>query len=275
MSNTYNFGASHAELFTIPVGQPSKALVAVPLPVAGRVTGDTELDVVLWLGAVCASTTDHAVLDRVAEAAAKLKSTPKELENRYCQYLLRQPGANTLSVAFASIGIGDVAYKAKSAHKRIEEYRLALSVFPSFWAAMEPTPAEQMVLTTIRLPEARDRFGRLEKEALSEAFTYSVNPASLTEVVLEIQYWDWLYQMRRSLLNTEKATSYTPDWSQEVCDRQEFVKSLLYKLPPRDLSEALLVADALKAGLLDTGLALCEEWNVLDHLLRTLPTTSA
>ncbi len=271
VTDSSNGNPEHQALFAIPQGDPSEstALAVRTLPKAETITGDRELDAVLWLGTVCKTATDPAALDQAVEAASRIKTPAKALEDRYSAWLARQPGAHPFSVALGSIGVADIADKAERARARITGYLAGMASFGSLAAALEPTPAEAMVLRTIRLPDNWNGHSSLTPDAFADG----VNPATLTEAVSEIRYWQWLYRTRDAMTRTEYPGGDGSDSSAECSAREQFAEGLLLVIEPRSRTEALLVADALLDGLVDIGSVDDGERRaaVLDHLLRTMP----
>lgn len=260
----------HQTLFVIPqCTSECTALMVRTLPQAETITGDRELDAVIWLGTVCKTATDPAALDQAVEAASRIKTPAKELEARYSAWLSRQPGSHPFAVALGSIGIADIAHKAERARERITRYLEGMAAFGSLAAALEPTPAEAMVLRTVRLPDNWNGWSTLTPDA----FAAGVNPATLTEAVSEIRYWQWLYRVRDAMSRTEHPGGYGSEPRAECSAREQFAESLLLVIAPRDRTEAIGVADALRDGLIDIGSVDDGERRaaVLDRLLRSLP----
>jgi hypothetical protein len=241
----------HQRLFSIPTPAPSteRALVSAPLPDPEAITGDRELDAVLWLGHVIKTAVEPAVLDRAAEAASQITTPAKEIEQRYADWLQRQPGAHPFQIAFAVVGAGDLEKQIERARERISVYREGLALFGSHEAAMMPTPAEQMILDTIApLPDGEH--WNWTPDELARLFARSINPASLTEVVNELRYWSWLGHLRWKMAETHG--DYSDD-SAEIDARRWWAESLLTTMLPQTRTEAGAVVDAIKAGLIDIG----------------------
>lgn len=261
----------HQRLFAIPTSPPSDstALVAPTLPEQTCITGDREVDALLWLGRVCKTTTDLAVLDKALEAAAKIQTPANDLEKRYSAWLMRQPGAHPMRTIFGSFGMADIQGKVERARQRIRVNAEGRAIFGTLEAALAPTPAEAMLEQTISEWPTGD-FWNWSAEQLAEVFARSVNPVSLTGCVAELRYWAWLYDIRRHLYATEYPDDYTPDPSETVSARERYVEHRLTVLPPVDRAEAIYVADVLKDGLIDIGSVDDGEKRaqVLDHLLR-------
>lgn len=264
----------HQALFAIPTPQPSAstALAVRVLPEQRRVTGDLETDAFIWLREVCKTATDLSTLDVALEAAQRIQTPAKQIEDRYADWLRRQPGANVFS-AMSAFDVADIERHAKSARERITINAEGMAVFGSYEGAMRDTPAEQMLERLAGpLPDFHP-LQFLKQGELAEIFADTVNPESLTEAVAEIRYWNWLSQIRWKMSATAHPGSYSPDPSALVDARTQFAEGLLQVLAPVDLAEAVYLADQLKAGLIDIGSVDDGERRaeILDHLLRSLP----
>ena len=263
----------HRRLFAIPQAgaSGSTALVVPQLPEARTVTGDREVDAMLWLKEVCQTARDVGVLDRALEAASRIKTPMEELERRYTDWLKRQPGAHPLAVALSRIG--EIEGHVTHARQRILLHAEGLAIFGSYETAMSDTAPERMLAETAALPEDFTGWPRLGMDALAEVFARSVNPHRLSECASELHYWDWLYRIRARMTETEHPDAYVGDDAPTVVARREYVEGLLTVLAPVDRQEAIHLADALKAGLVDIGSTDdgTRRAEILDHLLRTCP----
>lgn len=102
------------EMFVMP--QPTQstctALAVLELPPQDVVTGDKEIDAVLWLRQVI-STGQATLIDRAMEAAKRIKTPLKTLEKRYLDHLIARNPGNPMAVAFGSFGFADLEALAK------------------------------------------------------------------------------------------------------------------------------------------------------------------
>jgi hypothetical protein len=115
------------------------------------------------------------------EAAQRIKTPAKAIEQRYVDWLKRQPNIHSMQIMFASLGMADIKDHVAKARERVRVYNEGVALFGSYAEAMMPTPAEQMVQRTVGpLPEGEDPWG-WEQDRLAALFTRSVNPTSLTE----------------------------------------------------------------------------------------------
>jgi hypothetical protein len=258
----------HRRLFAIPHPKPSDSTaLAVPqLPEARTVTGDREVDAMLWLKEVCQTARDVAIVDRALEAAAKIQTPAKAIEDRYVAWLRLQPELHPLQIAFASIGIADIERHAETARERIAKHAEGMAAFGSYEVAMNDTPAERMVFETVGAVLDGEELWRAKSDRLGALFTESVNPATLTECMAELRYWQWLHDIRWRMGQTEHPDEFQGD-DDRIDARRWFVEGLLTELAPVDRAEAIHVADGLKS-VVDEAERRAE---ILEHLLRTCP----
>lgn len=93
---------AHRALFTLPPIRPSaeSAPAVRTLPEQKVVTGDKEVDAVLWLRDVI-KTGQAGAVTTALEAAKKIKTPLKEIEQRYVDYVKRTSGNNPFAVMFS------------------------------------------------------------------------------------------------------------------------------------------------------------------------------
>ncbi len=256
---------AHQALFAIPTPTTSDSTalsVPRPLPEQTRITGDLEVDAVLWLRQICKTATDTAALDLALEGAKRITTPPNELEKRYSRLMVEQ-GAHPMQAALGSFNLADIGQHVSRARQRIEWTALGLAVFGSYEATMGDTPPERMLARTApaALPDGDP--WRWTDEQRAGVFAASVNPATLSEAVDELRYWRWLHDIRRHADATQYPGSYAADETVLVAERQRFVEFLLCELPPVGRAEAAAVADALP-GL---GFDFERENPILRHLI--------
>src|SRR5690606_34648933 len=88
----------------------------VELPPQQAITGDKELDAILWLRQVV-DTGQPALIDLAREAVKRIKTPAKDLEKRYAQYLMATSG-NSLAAAFGSFNFADIEGMASETIER-------------------------------------------------------------------------------------------------------------------------------------------------------------
>jgi hypothetical protein len=260
----------HEFLFSIPKPSPSTdpiSLPSKPIPQKQQVTGDHELDTVLWLSEVCSTTCDLDVLDKVLEYAQQITTPAEKLAVRYRDYQLEN-GVTAFAASMTTFGFGDIDRVVRSARYRINKTIEGLQLFGSFEGAMAPTAPERMLMDSITLSE--DEFFSLSYEEIPNIFGGSANPGTLSEALQEIRYWEWLDKIRKSMIMT-----FDPNYCDSYRDsllggRKTFVFRQLLVLDPVDLEEARKVARAIQPDDLrfDTDF----ENKILLHLLGVHPT---
>lgn len=267
--------AEHQRLFTIPkpLFSNESSLKVPTLPEQQTITGDVEVDACLWLANVCKTARDFHVLDLVLEAAQRITTPSEEIERRYVSWLRGQPNIHPLQMAFASIGMGNIQEKVEAARERIAKYNEAAVIFGSYQQALMPTPAEQMVERTAgALPDVHA--WNCTQAEYAKLFTDSVNPSTLTEVAAELRYWNWLYQARWRMQQTEAPDEYLPDDPPIIEARRQWVEGLLCELPPQDHQEVLDIIKAVRSELVDTGSIddSKKHADIFEHLLNCVVT---
>lgn len=249
----------HQRLFMIPVPQNIDIpLTQKELPVQKVITGDQQTDAYLWIVEVI-KTNDPFYLSIAEEALSKLTITPKQAQENYSAYLSRN-GAHALQIAFGSIGLDNP-------HELIEAAKLAnikamevLRVFGSFEAALEYTPAERLMraeeiialyehgcLTEEELAEGVVRGQRVweideQRREASQGFKDLLpDPETLSDVIHELEYWNWLYRAR-SIALKELYNDYPPD-DYMISDREDYLAKKLEIIKPVDRKEAKQVLE--------------------------------
>ena len=146
-SGAFRDNEKHRVLFSLPPIRESKqTLPAVPeLPPQRTVTGDKEVDAVLWLRQLI-GTGQAALIEKAFQAAKKIKTPLKELEKRYRDWLTtNQPG--NLFAAFSSFDFADLEGLAKKSIQKAARQHEARSRFGDDLFA--ETPAESFCITAL------------------------------------------------------------------------------------------------------------------------------
>ncbi len=138
-----------------PVASTCTALqppVAPPQPVA--VTGDNDMDAMLWLRQVVQSG-DAGLIAKAMQAAERIKTPANELENRYGYYLMRSSGRDTMRAMFGSIGFANLKGLAERTLDKQARKREALARFGSEQAVCAEDEQERFcvdALALVRVP---------------------------------------------------------------------------------------------------------------------------
>ncbi|MBK5072211.1 helix-turn-helix domain-containing protein [Budviciaceae bacterium CWB-B4] len=247
----------HKVLFSIPVASHSTAIATVkPLPPQRKITGHKQTDAYLWVLDVI-KTNEPAHLDSAEEALNKLKITPKEAQKRYSDYLMAS-GANPMKIVFSTMNIDDPAAYLRGARKNIEKAAKVRAVFSTYEAALEDTEAEKRIKASEQYID--DHFwGWTTSERKAKSISgsrmfeiddqrrASVNgycdalpePETLSDVVREFEYWDWLYGVR-DVAYRELGDEYGySEHHESVSDRENYLEKLLATIKPVSRQEAI------------------------------------
>ncbi|WP_325436019.1 hypothetical protein [Pseudomonas nitroreducens] len=226
----------HHLLFVLPSQQLTETTVPViqELPVQQDVTGDKELDALLWLHAVI-DTGQPGPIATALEAAKRINTPLKVLAKRYADHLAKTTG-NSLAAAFASFGLDDLEGQAKKALEKAQRRTEAEARFPgdTIW---RDTEAEVFCVHALRrLKGAKSTIGQ-DSAKVAERFKNHPEqlPGTLDACLLELRYWNRLYWLRQSLGGGDGAP--------EATAREWFVMELLAEIPPRSYEESARVLD--------------------------------
>ena len=234
-SGAFRDNELHRALFTLPpISASTETLPSVPeLPPQEVVTGDKEVDAVLWLRSII-STGQAALIGRAMEGAKKIKTPLNVLEKRYRDYLVAtNPGH--LFAAMSSFGFADLDALATRA---IEQQRLRLEGAARFGGnLLADTEAETFCIEALRGLRATGQFGDFDKRQVAARFNAhpELLPHTLADCLYELGYWDQLYRLRNAV--DRDASDGPPD----ATARDWFVFGLLAQIRPRDKSEGLAV----------------------------------
>ncbi|EHI8887503.1 helix-turn-helix domain-containing protein [Salmonella enterica] len=246
-------------LFTIPTAAHSSALVNVkPLPEQRRITGHKQTDAYLWVLEVI-HLNEPAHLDAAEAALEKIKISPKEAGERYSRYLLAN-GCDPFQIAFGTIGMNNPANAIKSARENIKKASEVRATFGSYESAMEDVEAERVIKssakfiddydwgwTTEELEAGHIDGGRMfeideQRRVMVDGYRDVLpEPHTLSDVVREFIYWDWLYQVRHTA-GRELGHGYGySEHHKSVCDRERYLEKLLATIKPLSRAEAVEV----------------------------------
>ena len=210
-----------------PTFSPSTGLMVNTLPAAKDYGADAELNALLWLRDVITTGTE-ADIEKALAAAKCLKSTPKELGDRYTKHLI-SVGAPWFEL-FRADDCANLESLASSRLQDLRNQREAVSRFGSKEALLNPSAMEEFCTDVLsqKHPDETD----------SDAFSAhrALRPNTLSDCLHELAYWVELRRLRGSF--------YRPwDDSQEVRKREDFLKQLLYEVRPVSREEARAVFD--------------------------------
>lgn len=249
----------HKALFTIPTAAHSTTLATIkPLPEQRKITGHKQTDAYLWVLEVI-RLNEPAHLDAAEAALEKINISPKDAEKRYSCYLLAN-GADPFQVAFGTIGMDNPARAIKTARDNIKKAAGVRAQFGSYETAFDDVEAERVIKSSPKFIDdhlwgwtaAEKKSGGINGSRMTEiddqrrAFVDGYRdalpePHTLTDVVREFVYWDWLYQARNT---AGKELGYEFGYSEHhrsVYDREFYLDKLLSTIPPVTRAEAVEV----------------------------------
>ncbi len=157
-------------LFSLPPIQQSSGtqLVVPELPPQEVVTGDKEVDAVLWLRSVI-RTGQPSLIEKAMLAAKRIKTPLKELGSRYMKHLVSK-NPNNWTVAFQTIGFEDLEELANKSVVKLTRQHEAISRFGSIDNLFANTPAEEFCINTLRGLKVKKGGYRLDDEQVDKRF---------------------------------------------------------------------------------------------------------
>ncbi|CUR85150.1 hypothetical protein JQ098_004142 [Salmonella enterica subsp. enterica serovar Typhimurium] len=230
----------HRALFTIPEPKYSTELATIkPLPPQQVITGHKQTDAYLWVLEVI-KTGEPAHIAAAETALSRLMITPKEAQERYTRYL-QQNGAGWTSV-FSTMWLDNPQHFISKARLQWEKAARVRGAFGSHEAVFEPVPAECLIES--RYGSYREIYCDYMQEGDGEFIYTDVLPApyTLSDVVREYQYWDWLSQMRVAA-HRELYPEDNPWENSHLWHRENWLEKQLENIRPVSRGEAL---DVLK-----------------------------
>ncbi|HIH5143944.1 TPA: helix-turn-helix domain-containing protein, partial [Citrobacter freundii] len=229
-----------------------------PLPEQRRITGHKQTDAYLWVLEVI-RLNEPAHLDAAEAALEKIKISPKEAEERYSRYLLAN-GGDPFQVAFGTIGMDNPVRAIQNARENIKKAADVRATFGSYEAAMEDVEAERVIRSSPKftddyqwgwtVDEKRDgsidgsRMNEIDDQRRAYVDGYRdvlPEPHTLSDVVREFVYWDWLYSVRHT---SGQELGYEFGYSEHhesVYDRERYLEKLLATIKPVTRAEAVEV----------------------------------
>lgn len=221
-------------LFTLPPMQITAGTspAVQELPKQQAVTGDRDVDALLWLREVV-STGHPAQIDAAMEAAKRIKTPFKELELRYRSWL-QAKHPNNMFAALSSFDLGNLEGLAKSSVKKLARQTEARARFGDRIFSL--TDAELFCESALDGLEPWDGFD-LNKAEVAARFRARPEqmPNTLSDCIHELQYWNDLYWLRNA------CERYAGDPAPEASARDWFVFELLAEIRPRHKDEAKAV----------------------------------
>ncbi|MDE9553337.1 helix-turn-helix domain-containing protein [Xenorhabdus bovienii] len=249
---------AHKTLFTIPEPRYSTALATVkPLPVQRTITGNKQVDAYLWVLEVI-KTNEPAHLEAAEEGLKKLKITPKAAQQKYSDYLMKS-GAHPFQIAFGTMSMDNPQGYINSAKEQIKKASQVRAAFASYEATLELTEPEKLMLVG-ELADIYEPFyywneteqaegcmhgdricetDKLRQERAKGFAEQLPEPHTLSDVVREFLYWDWLYQMRNVAAKELDPGGYGDSDRYYIYDRQDYLEGKLATIQAVNRQEAI------------------------------------
>lgn len=245
----------HKVLFTIPTGTHNTVVANIkPLPAQRKITGHKQTDAYLWVLEVI-RLNEPAHLDAAEAALLKIKITPKEAEQRYSRYLLAN-GGDPFQVAFGTIGMDNPARAIEVARENIQKAAVVRSTFGSYEAAIEDVEAELVIKSSSKFTDdycwgwtdeelkagsiGGNRMFEIQDQRRALVAGYRdvlPEPQTLSDVVREFSYWDWLYQQRYTA-SRELGDKFGIEHHPSIYDREDYLEKLMTSIRPVTRQEA-------------------------------------
>ncbi|HAZ3608059.1 TPA: helix-turn-helix domain-containing protein [Escherichia coli] len=249
----------HKALFTIPTAAYSSALANIkPLPEQRRITGHKQTDAYLWVLEVI-RLNEPAHLDAAEAALDKIKISPKEAQERYSRYLLAN-GDDPFQIAFGTIGMDNPAQAIRNARENIKKAASVRATFGSYESALEDVEAERVIRSSPKFIDDyqwgwtadEKRLGSIDGIRMNEiddqrrAYVDGYRdvlpePHTLSDVVREFVYWDWLYSVRHTATKEQGYEFGYSEHHESVYDRELYLEKLLVTIKPVTRAEAVEV----------------------------------
>ena len=224
-SGAFRDNEAHRALFCLPPIQVSAGTspAVQELPPQQGVTGDRDVDALLWLREVI-GTGHPGHIEAAMEAAKRIKTPFKQLEERYRHWLQAKHPTNMFA-ALSSFDLGNLESLAKSSVEKLRRQTEARSRFGDRIFSL--TDAEVFCASVLDGLKPVDHFDLDRFKARPDLM-----PNTLSDCIYELEYWSSLYWLRNA------CERYAGDPVPEASARDWFVFELLAKIRPRHRDEA-------------------------------------
>lgn len=234
--------AAFRALFALPPIQASTstALSVPETPAPLAVTGDRELDAVLWLRD-CIKSGHAALIDQALEAFKKIKTPAKELEDRYCNHLRAASGGNIFAVLLGGFGFADLEGLAKNSAEQLARKHEAISRFGSIETLFKKSRAEmacERALRGLKRDKSWNTYDDVEADARFAKHPELV-PHTLSDCLFAQSQATKLYWLRHAC--EKNAGDHWPAFQ----EHDDYCFRSMARIPPVSKDEALAVFDYL------------------------------
>lgn len=222
------------KLFALPpVKQSNETLPSVAfMPKQKAVTGDTEIDAMLWLQEVV-MTGQANLINKAMEAARRITTPVKDLQDRYMKHLVSTNPSNSIRNIFDVINFGELENLGKRAVKKHLLRNEATARFGN--SLFDDTPAEAWCAEVVKEVVSGEKIITLPDDVCRKLFSEQTEylPHTLNDCLYELRYWSELYWLRDS--------HGCGDNSLQANARDSFIFWSLSKIRPRNKGEAIAV----------------------------------
>lgn len=250
------------EFFQLPEPVASHCTeVATPtaLPEQVTVTGDKDVDAMLWLRRVV-ETGDADLIAKALEAAKRITTPAKELELRYGRHLMATSNSSFVA-AFGSMNFANLEGYAKSVIERKRKQRDALArMGGTIETVFAITPQEQFCMDTLALvPTVEQPWKKPHPDLACAAFEQQADlaPHTLDDCLYELKFWSDLYWLRSAFPDSG-------DHWPEVNARTDYLLWCMGRIKPKTRTEA---KDVLAYLVQEDGLNWKEADTILENLI--------
>lgn len=234
------------ELFSLPPIQASTstALTVPETPAPKVVTGDRELDAVLWLRD-CIKTGHEGLMATALEAFGKICTPADQLQKRYDAWLLESSAGNSFGVFLRGMGFSDLAGLAQTSREHFARRHDALARFGSVKNLFRDTAAEAACKKALRGLKRSKPHGWLEYDSEQTDARFSAHqalaPHTLADCLHGMEFSTTLYWIRHAC--EPNAGDHWPAFQAH----DDFCFRSLARIPPCSKEEALAVLEFLEA----------------------------
>lgn len=228
-------------LFALPpVRESHDTAITVPtIPQQRIVTGDREIDAVLWLHQVV-ETGNPALIEKATEAIKRISTPMKQIETRYSNLLKQHPDTHVFTLLLATMNFGDLDFRAKRAIERATSKHEALSRFGSIDQLFAYTPAETACVAALDgVKRGKSWFYDEKKAAKKFGLVHTLVPATISDCLHVQGYWKSLYQLRNAVESHDAAP--------QAYAHETYAFELMAVIPPANGGEALAAFDHIEA----------------------------
>lgn len=232
-------------LFSLPPIQASAstALTVPETPAPKTVTGDRELDAVLWLRD-CIKTGHAALVAQALEAFKKIKTPAAELEKRYTAHVARESNGH-FGAVFMTFGFADLESLANRSTEKVALQHEAVTRFGSIDNLFKELPAESRCKSALRglkrIKRADWAFPEYDAEQADARFEQRPELAvhTLSDCIFVMDFGSTLYWMRHAC-----ADNAGDHWHQ-FQEHLDYCFRSMARIPPQSKEEAIAALEYL------------------------------